>query len=53
MGPAMVIVEKSFDGENWARSTEISDMLDWGRKMQMYPLIDMDVSTLCDDDLRL
>lgn len=43
MGPAMVIVEKSFDGMNWARSTEISEMLSWGNKMQLYKLIDMDV----------
>jgi len=43
MGPMMVIIEKSFDGENWARSTEVSDMLDWDKKMETYPLVSMDV----------
>jgi hypothetical protein len=43
MGPTMVIVEKSFDGMNWARSTEIADMKDWGTKLETYKLIDMDV----------
>lgn len=42
MGPAMVIVEKSFDGEWWSRSTEISNMKEWGTTMQLYPLITMD-----------
>jgi hypothetical protein len=42
MGPPMVIVEKSSDGENWARSTEISDMKKWGSKLDMYGLVDMD-----------
>jgi len=41
-GPAMVIIEKSSDGENWSRSTEISDMKKWGSKMEAYPLLDMD-----------
>jgi len=43
MGPTMVIVEKSMDGENWSRSTEISDMKSWGTKLETYPLINMDV----------
>ena len=38
----MVIIEKSSDGENWSRSTEISDMKKWGSKMETYPLLDMD-----------
>merc|ERR1711934_1141142 len=41
MGPAMVIVEKSFDGEWWSRSTEIMDMGDWSQSMVTYPLIVM------------
>jgi len=40
-GPAMVVVEKSLDGEWWSRSTEISDMKDWATDMQLYPLIQM------------
>merc|ERR1711907_167918 len=42
MGPAMVIVEKSFDGEWWSRSTEFADMKEWGSEMQLYSLIQMD-----------
>eukprot|EP00658_Telonema_sp_P-2_P013206 TRINITY_DN149_c0_g2_i3.p1 TRINITY_DN149_c0_g2~~TRINITY_DN149_c0_g2_i3.p1 ORF type:complete len:503 (-),score=133.67 TRINITY_DN149_c0_g2_i3:339-1847(-) len=41
-GPAMVIVEKSSDGQWWSRSTEVSQMGDWGSKMTTYPLINMD-----------
>lgn len=41
MGPAMVIVEKSLDGEWWSRSTEIPEMKEWGSKMEVYPLIQM------------
>jgi len=41
MGPAMVIVEKSLDGEWWSRSTEVADMKEWGDKMETYPLITM------------
>ena len=40
-GPAMVVVEKSLDGEWWSRSTEIADMKDWATDMQLYPLIQM------------
>jgi len=40
-GPAMVVVEKSLDGEWWSRSTEISDMKDWATTLQLYPLIQM------------
>jgi len=42
MGPTMVIVEKSMDGELWSRVEEISNMKDWGKKLQLYPLIQMD-----------
>jgi len=41
MGPTMVIVEKSFDGEWWSRSTEIPEMKEWADQMQLYPLITM------------
>jgi len=41
MGPSMVIVEKSFDGEWWSRSTEITSMGDWGTSKVTYPLIAM------------
>merc|ERR1711959_20503 len=41
MGPSMVIVEKSMDGEWWSRSTEISRMGDWAESMVNYPLIAM------------
>jgi hypothetical protein len=43
MGPAMVIVEKSLDGEWWSRSTEVADMKDWANSMQVYPLITMNM----------
>lgn len=39
----MVIIEKSMDGISWARSTEVSDMLDWANSLQVYPLVKMDV----------
>jgi len=42
MGPTMVIVEKSMDGEIWSRVNEIANMQDWGKKLQLYPLITMD-----------
>merc|ERR1712159_4162 len=42
MGPTMVIVEKSMDGEIWSRVEEIANMQDWGKKLQLYPLITMD-----------
>lgn len=42
MGPTMVIVEKSYDGRYWARSTEIADMKGWGTSMVTYPLVEMD-----------
>jgi hypothetical protein len=41
MGPSMVIVEKSMDGEWWSRSTEITDMADWANSMVTYPLLPM------------
>eukprot|EP00656_Telonema_subtile_P031028 TRINITY_DN33_c0_g1_i1.p1 TRINITY_DN33_c0_g1~~TRINITY_DN33_c0_g1_i1.p1 ORF type:complete len:456 (+),score=129.77 TRINITY_DN33_c0_g1_i1:60-1427(+) len=40
--PSMVIVEKSFDGEWWSRSTELADMKSWGESLQTYPLVAMD-----------
>merc|ERR1711959_473815 len=42
MGPTMVIMEKSFDGEDWSRVVEISDMKEWGKKLQDFPLLPMD-----------
>merc|ERR1711977_294694 len=42
MGPTMVIVEKSMDGEIWSRVNEIANMQEWGKKLQLYPLITMD-----------
>jgi len=42
MGPTMVIIEKSFDGKHWARSTEVAAMKGWGSKMETYPLVQMD-----------
>lgn len=41
-GPAMVIVEKSMDGEWWSRSTEIPKMEEWSKgDGRVYPLIQM------------
>jgi len=35
-------MEKSFDGEDWSRVVEISDMKEWGKKLQDFPLLPMD-----------
>merc|ERR1711865_663973 len=40
-GHAMVIVEKSYDGNWWSRSTEVTDVKDWSTEMQLFPLIQM------------
>jgi hypothetical protein len=42
-GPASVMVEKSEDGETFSRVAEISDMLNWGVKDQLFKFVPMDI----------
>jgi len=42
MGPTMVIVEKSMDGQEWSRVNEVSSMGNWGKSAQVFPLMSMD-----------